>query len=80
MTAVGDEIRIPSKTDQKGWSSMAELILMPLKSDRKLSRRKVLTLRLHYLNSLGLTDERLNEMREIQEELSRFPKSERDRE
>ena len=47
--------------------------MVPWKNDPTLSRRIGLEAQLSYLNSLGVTEERLKEIHEIEEELRRFP-------
>jgi len=73
MRALGEELRVPDKSDDAGWKELVAEVLMPRRNDPARSRRIALELQLRYLNSLGVTEERMKEIREIEEELLRSP-------
>ncbi len=74
MTAIGDKLRVPAISDDAGWKELVAKVLVPWRNDPARSRRTALELQLRSLNALGITVERLKEIREIEEELSRYPK------
>lgn len=73
MRAIGEELRVPPKSDDAGWKELVAMVLVPWRNDPAQSRRFALEAQLRYLNTLGVTEERLNEIRQIEAELSRFP-------
>jgi hypothetical protein len=73
MTVIGEELRVPPKSDAAGWKELVAMVLIPWRNDPARSRRAALEAQLRYLNALGVTEERLDEIHRIEAELRLFP-------
>lgn len=72
MRAIGEELRVPDESDDAGWKELVAEVLMRWRNAPARSRGIALEIELGYLNSLGVPEARMKEIREIEEELRRF--------